>query len=382
MCCFSREVADVRGTSIFGRAAEGGRQFLVYEMSFAAEEELAMVLPVPVPAGSAESAVTFVDLSGYDDFFRDLRQGFVVTGSVPAAAGMLADESDSLEVHAVGSFEASFVPSARELVRLDPRFRLSPEVLAAMGPTYVDWGFVVFRLKPAKKGSAADVHPMAFSFPTRSPGELFFPCLHVHDGAVHATAAFDHRLYAQLSEGLAPESAERTIWRRSTGIASDFVETDRTKGIVDGGALAFEVRLEGTMPNEDVWARAVPESEADARVRELSRKRDEQYAAERARLRAEAERRAAARDRAELVSRIFRAGIALPVALATGFMTYVGVTGHWSADPDGRIVAVVFALAWLPSMVVLVFAVTNRARWAWVTAGAGAGLVAAALLWP
>ena len=62
MCCFSKPVTHVSGTSIFARTAEAGRQFLVYSMSIEAKEDLAMVLPLPVKLGSDEKGVSFIDL--------------------------------------------------------------------------------------------------------------------------------------------------------------------------------------------------------------------------------------------------------------------------------------------------------------------------------
>ena len=41
------------------------------------------------------------------------------------------------------------------------------------------------------------MHPMAMEFNTRHPDTLFFPTLHIHDGAVHAEEDYDHTLYFQ-----------------------------------------------------------------------------------------------------------------------------------------------------------------------------------------
>jgi hypothetical protein len=43
---FSREVDLVAGTSIFARG-DGNSQFLVYDMTYSAAEDLAMILPLP-----------------------------------------------------------------------------------------------------------------------------------------------------------------------------------------------------------------------------------------------------------------------------------------------------------------------------------------------
>ena len=45
-----------------------------------------------------------------------------------------------------------------------------------------------------------DVHPIAFEFPTRDPSRLYFPTVHVHDGAYNDTAGFYHRLYCQRED--------------------------------------------------------------------------------------------------------------------------------------------------------------------------------------
>jgi hypothetical protein len=69
MCCFSGNVTFVRGTRVFARITEPGRQAIVYQMEFGAKQDLAMILPLPVAAGADEKAVKFIDLSGYKTFF-------------------------------------------------------------------------------------------------------------------------------------------------------------------------------------------------------------------------------------------------------------------------------------------------------------------------
>src|SRR5688572_1509042 len=106
MCCFSRPVISVSATNIFARAEEDGRQFLVYSMKLNAKDDLAMVLPLPVKVGSDEKDVSFIDLSGYPDFFADLRTGFPGppdTSSFTKRSGI----GPKLKVVRVGSFEAS-----------------------------------------------------------------------------------------------------------------------------------------------------------------------------------------------------------------------------------------------------------------------------------
>lgn len=71
MCCFSGEVKAVTGTQIFARRAEPNRQYLVYAMRYDAPNDLAMILPLPVPSRPAENAVQFIDLLDYPEFFAD-----------------------------------------------------------------------------------------------------------------------------------------------------------------------------------------------------------------------------------------------------------------------------------------------------------------------
>ena len=219
MCIFSQQVTHVSGTRIFARGA-GSQQVLVYAMDFTAAGDLAMVLPLPTPPGPAEDAVRFVDLSGYPSFFTDVHKAFPprwVSGAVPAAAAQ--SHLLNLEVHTVGAFEASFVPSRDDFHRLDDRFRLSPAVWDAL-PEVADWSFAVFKLRGG--GENQKVHPMALWFPRRDSSRVYFPTVHVHDGAVHAEAVFDHQLYCQSPTRLRrPSCSPRRIracprtWARS-----------------------------------------------------------------------------------------------------------------------------------------------------------------------
>ena len=127
MCCFSQPVETVADTNIFARAAKNGRQYLVYSMKFAANEDLAMILPIPTPKGSPDDAVKFVNLEKYPDLFLDMKKGFPVP---TPARGEEVKKDDSppkalaLPVDQVGSFVASFVPAIKDFERLDKQFRL------------------------------------------------------------------------------------------------------------------------------------------------------------------------------------------------------------------------------------------------------------------
>jgi len=251
MCCFTLPVEHVGDTCIFARA-DGARQSLVYSMTYAAEQELAMVLPLPVPPGSPEDALAFVDLESCADFFAQMREGF--PAPVPAFAtlgegvDMLSvDLTRTLKVVDVGQFEASFVPSPMDFGRLDERFRLPAELWLKLD-VYEDWGFAVFKLK--ETASDSRVHPMAFTFPRRDRKRLFFPTVHVHDGHLASAARFDHELYCQ------PEPAMNWHlqgWDESYAAARRFMRCEAAAQVVD---LAFPVwrrKLNGAFENVDTW---------------------------------------------------------------------------------------------------------------------------------
>ncbi len=271
MCMFSQPVQHVAKTCIFARGA-GAEQLLVYSMDFRAAADLAMILPLPVPPRPEDDAVRFIDLSGYSEYFVDMRKAFPprwVSGAVPSAAPSFAGRS-KLVVHDVGAFEASFVPTLGDFDRLDPRFRLPAEIWNRL-PAYADWGFAVFKLKSSREQQHA--HPMAFAFPRRDRSRLFFPTVHVHDGAVHREALFDHELFCQSPTTLeapmpppvappigqpAPPSPQLVLseWQSSDRSLAYFVDIDRSAGTIDIAAPGHRREMQGQLPNQDVWVEA------------------------------------------------------------------------------------------------------------------------------
>jgi hypothetical protein len=248
MCCFSRPVQSVTNTNIFARSSKEGRQFLVYSMTLSSKEELAMILPIPVPSGSPDDAVRFIDLKDYGSFFTDMLAGFPPPPAPKAAGRSLSVNSKidpkPLPVIEVGNFEASFVPSVRDFSRLDERFRL-PDAAWNQLPQYRNYGFTVFKLKKGEQ----KVHPMAFEFPRANPKKLFFPTVHIHDSKVHPKAGFDHMLYCQTSGG---ETLPMSDWKESFGLAQQFMKVDQAKGLVDGEAHCHMRTIKGMQKNEDV----------------------------------------------------------------------------------------------------------------------------------
>lgn len=244
MCCFSGAVESVTNTRIFARLTGKGTQFVVYQMNWKAQKPVAMILPVPVVQGKPD-AIRFINLKEYASFFDDLRKGFPApkasrggfgAGNIPAPAAALPEP---LPVAEVGDFVASFVPTIADFARLDPRFVLPTSVWDQV-PSYRRYGFAVFQLKAAAKNGAS-VHPMAFEFDTRMGGSLFFPTLHIHDGAVHPREDFDHTLYTQ---GV-------VIGEKSPQNAEKFIAMDKALGVVDGKLPVSRKILKGHLQNRD-----------------------------------------------------------------------------------------------------------------------------------
>ncbi len=259
MCCFSGAIGPnhVGATKIFARVRDG-RQLLVYSMHLDAAQDVAMILPVPVPVGAGEDALRFIDLSGWADFFAALDRCFPRTLALSPQARAPAPRT--LAVHMVGAFEASYVPTLADFARVDPRFRLADAVWQSL-PMYHDWGFAVFRLR----AGVQEVHPMAFEFPTRVSEALYFPTVHVHDGRVHRNARFDHSLYFQGPSRVEPltEVLGRPLptWREKWHGQGTWPTREQLCApsgpelgeLVDPGALLIRTNMTSYEPNGDVW---------------------------------------------------------------------------------------------------------------------------------
>ncbi len=235
MCCFSGRVKLVAATNIFARATKLGKQILVYSLIFKADEDLALILPIPTPKGSKDDAVRFIPLKDHPRFFEGLEKVlFPFSPRTP--------ELPKLKVVEVGAFEASFVPKAKDFARLDERFRI-PEATWDKLPAVKDFGFAVFKLK---KGESK-VHPMAFEFPRADDKKLFFPTVHIHDGKIHKTANFDHALYCQIA-------AESVLgWKESAGVGSGIVDTKKAGGVIDPDGHVYQMLIKGRKDNKDTW---------------------------------------------------------------------------------------------------------------------------------
>jgi len=288
MCLFSgypegrkfHSVEKVSGTNIFARSSNAnGRQILVYSMNLASQIDLAMILPLPVPAGCPEDAVRFISLEDYSHFFQDMQAGFARLEDEDF--DLCLDDAavaapPKLQVHEVGDFEASYVPTMDDWDRLDERFRIPPSIFDAL-PAYRDFGFAVFKLKVTgresesglfpEKPATKTIHPMAFEFPRADPDRLFFPTVHVHDGQFHATAEFDHTLYCQVKpSGLSgwkrplgwlgwQGPSRLSGWKRSGEPARSFLNVSKANEVIKPELFCYKKDIQGEHKNEDILVR-------------------------------------------------------------------------------------------------------------------------------
>lgn len=275
MCIFSASVSLVEGTKIFARRSSESKQLLVYSMAYEANQDMAMILPLPVGSHDEDETIHFMALDSYPNFFDDMLTGFPelmpeLSRSFSGERGRSA--SKPLKVYEVGDYNASFIPSLEDFDRLDSKFKLSKQVWDCL-PQYKDYGFAVFKLKLSNRNqqqymSATEdnpyadrwsklpthspikrPHPMAFEFVTCLPDKLFFPTIHIHDGEFHEVADFDHHLYYQGGEFSNEVACTKAV--RSQEIASSFIDLKKTMGIIDGSQRCHAMVMFGRFPNQD-----------------------------------------------------------------------------------------------------------------------------------
>ncbi|HUS32022.1 MAG TPA: hypothetical protein VMZ53_26155 [Kofleriaceae bacterium] len=257
MCCFSIPTPKsfwqrlrapkihVSATQIFGRIVAPGVQGLAYSMNLESAREVAMILPIPVRPGTGESALRFLNLEKHPRMFTDLDALFVDISNLPRKGGLsVAARPQTLVVHDVGSFIATYVPTKLDFDRVDRQFWL-PRILLDSVPAYSDYGFAVFQLKAGKH----TVHPMAFTFPSRELDRLYFPTVHLHDGQFRRDAEFDHALYYQhprVREQGGTFEGDPTSYLMPS---SDY------EGLVDKSRPIVKRTVRGKQPNQDIWVK-------------------------------------------------------------------------------------------------------------------------------
>lgn len=263
MCCFAQPVERVGKTRIFTRLTGEGSQFIAYQMEYESKTKNAMILPIPSAPNPTERLARFLDLKDNNGFFDQLHRAFP-TPVPPAGSDSIASSrsgavanSVKLAVKEVGDFIASVVPTLADFSRLDPQFVIAPDVWKQI-PEYADYSFIVFQLEKL----SGKPHPMAFEFESRLKEELFFPTVHIHDGEVHKREHFDHELYCQHAAfdavvGKYTRSTDKkTGLVRSKGPAGNYVNAEKSKGLIEPNLLLHRKRMRGNLTNRDVLVRA------------------------------------------------------------------------------------------------------------------------------
>jgi hypothetical protein len=255
MGIFPTNVHTVGATDMFACQASEGRQFLAFSFRYEADSDFTLIWPLPTPPSSVPNAARFIDLSSYNSFFHDLRRGFPsqarineTPGDKPSIADrVLSKVRDWLDIDTV-SAEIAFMPNRATLTEMQDRFRVPDELEPALD-RYVDYGFVCLRLQAGTNR----LPPMAFEFPRRWPGELFFPTALAVSQLRRSEAWFDYALFCQTHHRPPNWQLSSTADGGYGPIAArEFVKVERTAGLIDPQQPVWHQQLHGPYANIDL----------------------------------------------------------------------------------------------------------------------------------
>jgi hypothetical protein len=240
MCIFSTTVLGVTQTHILIKDWGMGDQTLIYQMRLHSRTPTAMVLPVPV---AKQGLFKFISMEQYPEFFTDLEKCFGVRDK---SLGSTSRSMKSIEVQEVGQYVASFVETLDDFSRLDPIFRLKPEILSRL-PKYKDFSFAVFALKPS--ANYRKIHPMAFHYSTEFLYELHFPTYHLHDNDLTQVESYDHVLYFQsprVGDSVYP------MWDRNPGSILTHMTQSKVDPYLNTALSVYRREIRGKRANRDM----------------------------------------------------------------------------------------------------------------------------------
>jgi hypothetical protein len=134
-----------------------------------------MILPVPFP-----NSVSFHNLENYENFFTDCEKCFVRQTRGYSAMNSLGakNETDTLEVFSVGSYNVSLGYSLKDLEKVDTSvFTISKELEEMLKKYYSNpvFGFIICKLKYGNE----KYHPFAYSH-NIADEKVFIPTKHFH----------------------------------------------------------------------------------------------------------------------------------------------------------------------------------------------------------
>jgi hypothetical protein len=155
------------------------------EVSHRQEYQPAMVLPFPLKKGA--NRIKILDFSKYAKIFEDLDllfphdlEGATRSQDTYSFSNSIKDEAP-LEIHYVGSYQASIVPNWESFDRLQyNHFNLSPDTKELLGRYYRrGFGFMVCQLTRTARDDH-QYHPFAYIHEIREDHRLFIPTRHYH----------------------------------------------------------------------------------------------------------------------------------------------------------------------------------------------------------
>ncbi len=186
MCIISEVVEDVSSTNILVSKC-GTQQLTVYSNRVSTLGDNLMILPVPA------DSVEFLDFTECKSMFKTLKSMFEPQMRGAKGLGM-GYSANSLTVHKVGSYFASFAKNLEDLERVDKTTfgTVNKGVLEVIKKHYKpnaiikNFGFIVCKLN---KGIEYEYHPFAYKHKLFYDNTLFIPTRHVHVHALDATGS-------------------------------------------------------------------------------------------------------------------------------------------------------------------------------------------------
>ncbi len=244
MAIFAPPIQKTWDARFFARMHQD-RQVLIFQLSLKAQTT-AVLLPLPTVSLSRQAA-RFIDLSGYPGFFEDLDQLVQLPEPHQAAQGLLEAPEPAPSVRPE---QTRFVPSVRDLKKVDPHFSLLQSLWAAR-PIYKDYGFAIIWVQPQ---GAARLGPIALEFQTRSTDTLYYPAMFAQAGSASSQVRYDHRFFGQRNE-----DQTHYGWSRSQTQAAQVLDRGRllmsaqTAHLIEPGDLVYWKDVRGDFPNQDFW---------------------------------------------------------------------------------------------------------------------------------
>lgn len=196
MCIFSGDVEEVNNTKIFISVVYPAKleikkdkrykvpvgkplQLVIYSNAVQNNDNIAMILPFPLISG--KNRVKILDMSKYSNFFDDIELMFPsINTNNTRSSNNYFDSDELLEVHYVGNYKASIVPSFSSFDKLQyNEFNLKPDVKELLKKYYYNrFGFMVCIINNNTKKS--QFHPFAYVHEIRDDNRIFIPTRHYH----------------------------------------------------------------------------------------------------------------------------------------------------------------------------------------------------------